>query len=274
MICTEYMQEFAPIDTDDNNQINTSKSIISDQNVSLHNTYDIYEIEETKYKDCNYNMETFEQYRVMRQLKIDPISQSQLTDNDSFKFCKIWDPYTGERTEHDDPYGPLCFDPCVLAKFFYTNRLNNLWVDLYDDENPNQVWGQCYGDGVGAGENCNIPGRGIYPEKYLFRLPVPDCYIPKDNDEQIITCGPKLTHEEIIEIDKQLQTMHAKYSLMYNIRVPPSLTKMKEYYDIAINPNPSKLLNLKTDLMTTEQINELNGKTNRNAVDCLRRMKG
>jgi hypothetical protein len=55
---------------------------------------------------------------------------------------------------------------------------------------------------VGSGENINIIGRGECPEKYLFRLPIIDCYLEKDYNKSIITMGPKLTIEEITALSQ------------------------------------------------------------------------
>ena len=53
-------------------------------------------------------------------------SLNGMQDKDLFEFEYEWDPYTNKIKK--DPNGPLYFDPNALINYFYTNRLNNLWI--------------------------------------------------------------------------------------------------------------------------------------------------
>ena len=125
-----------------------------------------------------YDDKTINYYRKLREIKLDPILQEQISDNISFKYYNIWNPYTGETLTDIDPYGPLCFHPDLLIKYFYTNRLNELWNEEYDD--GENLYEGHYGDALNSGENIFIQSRGENPEKYLFRLPISDCYWKKN----------------------------------------------------------------------------------------------
>jgi hypothetical protein len=146
----------------------------------------------------NFDKTTKQYYKIMRELHLDPITYDKVPDDLAFKFEYMWDPLTGERTQKD-PNGPLYFNVKNLIKNFYYNRLRMLWIDG-DIVNGLQYQGY-YGDGVGAGEEL-INGRGANPHLHLFRLPIIDCYIPKDFNTSIITMGAKLTNEEINSIQE------------------------------------------------------------------------
>lgn len=161
--------------------------------------------------DCNLNIKkseyniydkmTTETYRVMRELHLDPITHEKVPENLAFKFEYMWDPITGERTEKD-PHGPLYFNCKNLLINFYYNRLRMLWIE--GDVIENIQYEGYYGDGLCAGEDLYIPSRGITKHMHLFRLPIIDCYLEKDFDLSVITMGPKLTEEEINEINNIL----------------------------------------------------------------------
>jgi hypothetical protein len=184
--------------------------------------------------DKKYNEYTTKLYRNMRELKYNVISHNTFDCdiNTIFKFHHMWDPYTGERTEID-PFGPLCFHPDELIHFFYTRRLKMLWNEPKDEQGG--FYEGYYGDAVGSGEEINIPGRGIHPELYLFRLPIDDCYLPPDNDLSIITMGPKLTDEEIMIIEKLANKYHLNNYQNWYKKKRPSLSKIKKLYDVAIS---------------------------------------
>ena len=150
-----------------------------------------------------YEERTTQYYKTLRKLKLDPITCEELENKPHFEFKYKWDPYTGERLEEDED-GPLCFDADTLIKYFHTHRLRDLWV-----EPKQEMYGlyQGYYDYlVGTASfkdnkvEINIEGRGNCPEKYLFRLPIIDCYLPKEHNNNIITMGPILTDDEIKEI--------------------------------------------------------------------------
>jgi hypothetical protein len=183
----------------------------------------------------NYDKRTYEYYRVLRMRLMDPILNLDLDTNTCFKFTEMWDPYTGER-KGNDPNGPLCFHPDVLIKHFYTNRLNNLWVDE-SDEHGGYFQGR-YDDAVGAGQDIFVQSRGHCPDKYLFRLPIIDCYLTSDHNNNIITMGPTLTDKEIAEIDRLAQLHGDSYKIKFN-QNRPSLVQIKKLYDESVSKTPT-----------------------------------
>lgn len=232
-----------------------------------------------------FDKTTLEHYRVFRQLCIDPISGCEIDKDRAFVFEYMWDPYTGERLPDKDPNGGLCFDPDQLIKYFCFNRLNKLWVDPKDIVNNGHGNGSGYGegyfqghydDGVGAGENFYVASRGYHPEWYLFRLPISDCYLTKEHNTQILTFGPKLTNEEIQEIDRKAKLSASNYIGMFR-RSRPSLVDMKKWYDraIALEPDISHLYTSEQlQQMSTQQLKDIWALENRSAVEQLRRISG
>ena len=55
--------------------------------------------------------------------------------------------------------------------------MRELWHNETDEGENGGFWQGYYGNAVGAGEKFLVPGRGIHPEWYLFRLPIIDCYL-------------------------------------------------------------------------------------------------
>jgi hypothetical protein len=221
--------------------------------------------ENLKAPTIEYDHYTKEKYRVMRKRIMDPITYVDLNERYSFKFPYKWDPYTGERLEKDED-GPLYFDPDILIKYFHTKRLDKLWVKPSDEQGG--YFSGYYDDGLGAGEEFFVAGRGEHPEWYLFRIPIIDCYLTKDHNKQVITFGPKLTDEEVDEIDRIAQLRPDNYKSMYGCN-RPSLKKMKELYDNAISKTPNissavQIINLKQAYF----------EANKQAVDSLIKMKG
>lgn len=215
-----------------------------------------------------YDDITTEYYRVMRDRKMNVF----MTDNGNipcekyFKFPYQWDPYTGERTGLD-PYGALYFHPDDLTYHFYNNRLKGLWVD------GTANFQGYYGDLVGKGDDMMIDGRGSYKELHVFRLPITDCYLPKNCDMSIITMGPILTFDELKEIDNITKKYHnGTYEKLYmnNGKTRPELREIRKYYDLAISKNPLKLGNNKN--MSKEQFKMRNYKANISAIETLKNM--
>ena len=180
------------------------KNIHNDEKVSL-------------YKE-EYDDQTMTWYKNMRIKKYDAISHEIFDCDDShvFKFEYMWDPLTGERL-NKDPYGGLCFHPDDLIRIFYKQRLNGLWKP------PTKELEGYYGEAVGSGENIEAKGngmRGMCPEVYLFRLPIADCYLKPDSDQSIIYMGPKLTNDEVAEIDRLAEAYHKNnYMTLYKKNV-------------------------------------------------------
>lgn len=219
-------------------------------------------------KQIEYDRETTEKYRVLRLRKMDPFTYNEMDDHHAFKFKYKWDPYTGERLG-EDQNGPIYFDPDYLIKYFYTKRLDKLWVNPIDESNG--YFEGYYAEGVGAGEDFHLESRGAHPEWYLFRIPIIDCYLTKDHNKQFITFGPKLTNDEIIEIERLANLRNDNYRLLFN-RNRPSLIQMKELYDVAIAKEPKK--NMIDQTLKKEVIQEQYNKINRQAVDKLVEMSG
>lgn len=214
-----------------------------------------------------YDKRTMLYYKVLRERKMDPLFYQELTDKTGFKYKYQWDPYTGEVLK-EDPYGPLYFHPDNLIKFFHTNRLRNLWEEPTDD-NAGYFQGR-YDDLVGIGEDFHIQSRGNFPERYLFRLPITDCYLTKDHEEKFITLGPKLTDDDVKEIDRLAAEWGDSYKQQYG-RNRPSLTYMKKLYDTAISKTPHVE---DIDKLPEDKRQILYDKINRAAVDQLRIIPG
>ena len=179
---------------------------------------------------------TRETYRVMRELKLDPITHQKVPEDLQFKFEYMWDPITGERLGKDK-HGPLCFNVLSLAKNFYYNRLRLLWTEG-EIENGIRYEGY-YGDGVEAGVDLFINGRGNHKHMHLFRLPVIDCYLPEKFSMSIITMGPLLNDTEIKEIQDKIDVYYKKQKKPVK-KLNFNLCYMKECYDFAIRKSSDK----------------------------------
>lgn len=216
-------------------------------------TYDFVNFDDVSSSINNtdtFDETTTEKYRIMRLCKIDPIMNEEVPEHLMFKFKYKWNPITGIREEIDE-YGPLCFDAWNLYQYYYINRCNGLWIP------PTNNFQGYYGDLVGCGNDIYINGK-YCPEKYLFRLPIIDCYLKKSHNHSLITMGPKLTDEEIQQID----------TLTLKLRKNgPSLKMLKEYYDQSLNISPD-ITELKRNYSCTTEM-ELKDKYNRIYVDKL-----
>jgi hypothetical protein len=223
-----------------------------------------------------FNELTTSFYKVMRERKLNIITQDDDVEFDkSFKFDKMWDPFTGEVLGMD-PCGPLCFHPVELVYYFTLKCLTDLWHEATDETAG--YYEAHYGDLVGSGRDLFVRGRGNYSELYLFRLPITDCYLPKDCDLSLITMGPKLSLEEIRQLDSIASKYYEKlYKKRYG-RSLPNLITIKEYYDVAIDATPSlKSLGYTQDdenLMSPEDLQFNRNKVNINAVNMLRSITG
>lgn len=215
--------------------------------------------------ETKYDNTTNETYRIKRLFKIDPFTDQEIPSNLIFEFKCKWNPYTGIR-DKPDPIGPLCFDAINLYDYFYSNRYKGLWNP------PVEQFQGYYGDLLGAGKGIKIKSRGSNPERYLFRLPIIDCYLPINHNFSIVTMGPELTDNEISNIDNIVQKSHPKRS-QPNFT---SLTMIKFYYDNALNSSPDpdsdEIKELKKKYPTLNE-NEINEKYNRYWVDKLVKLK-
>jgi hypothetical protein len=244
---------------------NISFDNISFNNISLNDKTKVNLIDNLYNK--KYSHTTMEYYKAMRIRKMDPITMQDIKSDNVFAFKYMWDPYTGDRLG-EDPYGPLYFDPHNLIKYFYTNRLNGLWVEPIDELGG--YYEGYYDDGLGCGEDMFINSRGYHPERYLFRLPIIDCYLTDDHNNSIITMGPKLTNEEIHLIEELSNQNKNNYKNLFD-KDKPNLINIKKLYDQAISQTPSITL---TDNLSNEEIKELWNKANKVAVHTLVHMRG
>lgn len=224
--------------------------------------------------DKEYDIQTTGWYKNMREKKYNIFTHELLDfdDRGSFKFHQTWDPITGERLEND-PYGPLYFHPDDLIRFFYKRRLKMLWNEPKDDSNG--YYEGYYGEAVGSGENIEAKGagiKGICPELYLFRLPIDDCYLSPDSNKSIISMGPKLTNEEVREIDELAVKYHKNNYYECFGKKRPSLVQIKKMYDQSISKYPDILNSDDTNVLSYEQKQNLKDKINREAVDILRNL--
>ena len=203
----------------------------------------------------NYDITTRETYRMKRILKIDPLTDKKLDDKKDkiFYFYDKWDPLTGERIS-TDPIGPLAFNALDLYYYYFKNRYKGLW---YAPENNYQGY---YGELVGTGKDININSRGSNPEKYLFRLPIIDCYLAEGHNYSLITFGPLLTDNDINTIDNLINGV---------VRIP--LRELKLCYDKSLETNPDvdEINKLKILYPDKSEV-DIKEAYNRQYVDCLR----
>lgn len=252
------MDGFVHFDFDSDNALGLDNVCVNF--ISLHTT-------EKKTKEIpkiEYDFETTEKYKAFRRRKMDPINYMEIDPENAFTFEEKWDPYTGQRGDKDSD-GALFFDPDILIKYFHTKRYYKLFVPPSSEGSG--LYEGYYDDGVGAGEDFYISGRGHHPEWYIFRLPIIDCYLTKDHNKQFITFGPRLTDEEIKQIDMLASKRPDNYKKLFGYD-RPSLFEMKKLYDVAICSDPISNYNNLT------QNKEIPMKINRLAVDKLVKMKG
>lgn len=181
--------------------------------------------------DLSKQSKTYIEYRKNNTeiFTLEPLSLDQPMKS-IFKFYHQWDPYNGKRTTID-PMGPLLFDANALIHYWYVNRLNHLWTNAVDDDSG--LYHGYYSDGVGNGPDFNITGRGNHMDWYLFRLPVMDCYLPNDHNDQIVTMGPTLTDDEIMMIYKLAKKTPYQFGPKR-----PNVVLMKQHYEQAITMKP------------------------------------
>jgi hypothetical protein len=240
-----------------NDKLNQDNHKLNQDNDKLNQDND--KLNRNNYKE--FDKTTTESYRIKRLFKIDPITDTEIPEQLSFNFIHTWNPYNGLRGE-PDIIGPLCFNAINLYDYFYSNRFKGLWNP------PEGQFQGYYGDLVGTGKNINIKSRGSNPERYLYRLPIIDCYLSTNHNYSIITMGPELTDNEISQIDSIILKSHPKKT---NSKFA-SLTMLKYYYDraIDISPDPDsdeiKELNQKYPNLSEKEIND---KYNRYWVDKL-----
>ena len=211
-----------------------------------------------------------QQYIQYRQTNTEVFTMEPIPSDQSmksiFKFYHQWDPYNGTRTTID-PMGPLLFDANALIHYWYVNRLNHLWHNAVDEAGG--LYHGYYGDGVGNGPLFNITGRGNHMDWYLFRLPIMDCYLPDDHNEQFVTMGPILTNDEISMVYKLAKK--SPYEFGPN---RPNVVMMKAKYEQAITMKPT-IPGFTYDVsafITKDQWDELRFEENKKGVTALMMM--
>jgi hypothetical protein len=193
---------------------------------------DILEKEE---KTKKFDKITTETYLVKRRLQRCALVDKEIPHICKFSFKYMWNPLNGERCGIDK-IGPLYFNVIELYNYYYTNRYTGLWTPSTYDPVTKQSYEGYYGDLVGSGKDIKINSRGLNPNKYLFRLPIQDCYLYEDHNHSVVTMGPLLTDNEIAEIDKIILNIPSQYE--QNIKCYTTLSAMKAMYDNALDENP------------------------------------
>ena len=197
-------------------------------------------------KSEDYDKTTTETYRAKRLLKLDPLTDEIIPPYMEFSYKYKWNPYNGEITGID-PIGPLVFNALNLYKYFLNNKLNGLWIPPINDENG------------------NFDSRGEHPQKYLFRLPIIDCYLPKNYNFSVITMGPLLNDDDINNIDNTLKEY-------YKNNYYPSIMQIKKLYDEAITNNYD-IIELRRKYGNYLSDTGLKDKYNRSFVELLKNYK-
>lgn len=224
--------EQVPTCTEDTyDEVEPEKNIFTFDFVNFSNLPDTNTIHIKK----KYDKVTTETYCVKRRLEKCAITSENIVEMCKFKFKYMWNPLNGERTCIDN-VGPLCFNIITLYNHYFNNRLTGLWTPSSYDPVSKQSYEGYYGDLVGAGKNIKINSRGYHPDKYLFRLPIQDCYLYEDHNHSIVTMGPLLTDEEIREIDVLLLRLPYQYKSQLISHL--TLSALKAMYDNALDENP------------------------------------
>jgi hypothetical protein len=216
------------------------------------------DIPEKGEKVKKFDKMTTETYVAKRRLQRCALVDKEIPHGCMFSFKYMWNPINGERCGIDK-VGPLYFNVIELYNHYYNNRYNGLWTPSSYDPVLKQSYEGYYGDLVGSGKDIKINSRGFHPDKYLFRLPIHDCYLYEDHNHSVVTMGPLLTNEEITEIDKiilNLPQQHKHYVKSYS-----TLSAMKAMYDNALDENPT------VDKLDTWVNNNINSNKNQLVKD-------
>jgi len=193
-------------------------------------------------KPITYNYRTINYYITARKCHIDPILDMEVDPAIAFMYAKQWDSYTGD-VSVIDPFGPLCFNPASLVYYFYSKRLDGLWKNAEDTKDG--YFEGYYDRFVGSGKDMEIIGRDKYPELYLFRLPILDCYLTEEHNQSVVTIGPLLSDEDIDKLESLCNnsTVQEFYKNSFGMNCP-SIKKMKMLYDNAISKTTTLPSNL------------------------------
>lgn len=192
---------------------------------------------------------------------MDPLTTLKLDKNIKvYKYSFCWDPLNGNILSRDIR-GPLIFDPDVLIHYFYTRRLNYLWIDSEDG------YSGTYGDAVGNGPDFYVSGRGYSYHWYLFRLPLFNAYCSPEKIGQQTTMGPILSYNEVKKIYDLANKNKKNYLTLFN-KERPDLLKIYNLYHQAIQ---KPILDNNIEYISNKEIKESYVIMNRLAVDNLKK---
>lgn len=212
-------------------------------------------------KRCLKNNIINDNYHKYHNNKIDPLLLVDLPlikNKPLYKYSYFWDALSGEVISKD-PRGPLYFDPDTLVYYFYTKRLNKLWMNSVDN------FGGTYDDGLGLGKRFYRRDIGYNPQWYLFRLPLHDGNY--NGSLQQTTIGPELSLRDIEEI----YNLSLKYGDNFYKRFRmerPNLIQLYQTYHEAIKKPEFKFDDF--GIISEDIIKEQFYFFNRKAVDKLR----
>jgi len=218
-----------------------------------------------KYPNHNFNKDTTEKYYNCRINQLDAITGEPIENSKIIMFSYMWNPFTGKKIHQRDEYGPLCFNALILYEYYFVNRYKGLWIQedtLCDIQNTYGI------EIIGTGNNINENHAMFH--KYLYRLPIIDCYIPEKNSDikycnsydLVTTIGPILTVNDIKKIDRIVHIHDPT-------RTP--LKYLKELYDGALDNHPDITKHKK--MFSNLSDNELKYKYNIGCIDRLVALK-
>ena len=183
----------------------------------------------------NYDHLTTGRYKAMRLMKTCPICD-EVVDSAPYLVPTMWDSITGEFIDQDDPHGPLYFHPVCLIECFYHNRMNCLLSNELDEGAHGGYYEAVPGDALGAGEDMET-SRGNYPELFLWRIPINDCYLENGLSRSVPLKGPKLARDDIVKLKKIADKLPSREWSDRFIMLPEIL-KIYDTYMEAISKHP------------------------------------
>lgn len=237
----------------DKNEIKSSSASTEDDEIDFmtadFSTIDFRNAEDTIVKKKEkkeytheYDHNTTKTFKTLRLNKMDPITAMPIPENlTPFEVPNMWDPITGEFLKTPDPFGPIVFNPLGLIREFYAKRCSHVW-------NPAQDGADGYyegypGEGLGTGETFFVKSRGHYPEWFVFRVPIKNCYIEKDADRSVPRMGPKLSRDDIVRLYEFCKKATSQQLAEFSLTVLPNIVQVYDTYmeAISLTPDISKI---------------------------------
>jgi len=185
--------------------------------------------------ELNYDDLTTGRYKAMRLMKTCPICED-VVESTPYLVPNIWDSITGEFLDQHDPHGPLYFHAVCLIECFYHNRMNCLLSNELDEGAHGGYYEAVPGDALGAGEDMETC-RGNYPELFLWRIPINDCYLESGLSRSVPIKGPKLTRDNIIKLKKIASKLPPR-EWSDRFIVLPDILQIYDTYMEAISKHP------------------------------------